>query len=409
MTGGKRVVVLAPEPIRPRMAGMGIRALEIARTLRAEFDVRLLVPNREAEALLVAEGVPVASVAGGLGPAAGDAQAAIVSGHAAGAWYRELPGIPVATDLYDPFPIENLHYAPELGEAPARHDREVLSLALTRSDFLLCASSEQRLFYAGALYAAGRIGPRNFPSDPSLERLLAVVPFGVPGAPAAGDRARGRAAAGVPEDGPLLYFGGVYDWYDPEPLLDAWPMVRALDRGVRLLFCDNPNPETTPQRAWARTRDRARDLDPSGREIVFAAWLPYESRADLYAASDLAVSVCGEGLETDVASRTRLLDAAWGGVPSVSVGGGALARELEEAGAGRRTGRGPREISEAIAEMLRAGDRAREAARRFAAGRTWTRVCEPLARWCREAAVDAGRLPLPEGLPRPQRRRIWAR
>jgi hypothetical protein len=46
----RRVVILAPEPIRPKMAGMGIRALELARTLRAEFDVRLLVGNDPAEA-----------------------------------------------------------------------------------------------------------------------------------------------------------------------------------------------------------------------------------------------------------------------------------------------------------------------------------------------------------------------
>ena len=36
-----RIAVLAPEPIRPRMAGMGIRALELARALSAEFGARL--------------------------------------------------------------------------------------------------------------------------------------------------------------------------------------------------------------------------------------------------------------------------------------------------------------------------------------------------------------------------------
>ncbi|MGH9368823.1 MAG: hypothetical protein ACRD3M_14250 [Thermoanaerobaculia bacterium] len=405
----KRVAVLAPEPIRPRMAGMGIRALELARALSTEFDVRLLVPNSAEEALRAAGGVPVASVAAGLAEAAGSVEAAVVSGHAAAAWYRELPAVPVATDLYDPFPIENLHYAAQLGEEPARHDRATLSLALARSDSILCASPDQRLFYAGALYAAGRIGTRNFPADPSLERLLAVVPFGVPEEPASGDRARGRAAAGVPEEGTMLLFGGIYDWYEPDPLLAAWPLVRERVPDACLLFLENPNPETTPQRAWARARERAQVLDPSGRVIVFSPWLPYEKRADLYAASDLAVSVCREGLETDLAFRTRLLDAAWGGVPSVSVGGGALARELEEAGAGRRVGRDPRALAETIAEMLRQADRAREAARRFAAGRTWRRVSEPLLRWCRGASVDAGRLPLPEQDRNPLSRRSWGR
>src|SRR5438045_3971712 len=83
-----------------------------------------------------------------------------------------------------------------------------LELALSRADFFLCASPEQRLFYAGALFACGRIGSE-FAEDPSLERLLAVVPFGTPSEAASGDRVAGRRAAGVAPDGPLVLFGGV--------------------------------------------------------------------------------------------------------------------------------------------------------------------------------------------------------
>ncbi len=392
----KRVVVLAPEPIRPRMAGMGIRALELARALSSEFDVRLLVPNSEEEARGVVGVVAVASVgAGGLPAAAAGADVAIVSGHASSAWFRQVPALPVAADLYDPFVIENLHYAAALGPEPARHDHATLALALARADFFLCASHDQRLFYAGALYAAGRIGPQNFPGDPSLERLLAVVPFGAPEEPASGDRLRGRAAAGVAPAGPLLLFGGIYDWYEPELLLEAWPLVRARVPDARLLFFKNPNPETTPQRAYARARERSRALDPAGESIVFSRWLPYGSRADLYAATDLLVSVSAESLESDLAFRTRLLDAAWGAVPSVSVGGGTLARELEEAGAGRRSEREPAALAAAILAMLASGNGPREAARQFAGRRTWRRASEPLAIWCRTARADRLRLPFP--------------
>ena len=46
-----RILVLAPEPIRPRMAGMGIRAAEIARHLSlADHPVLLLSPGDPAEA-----------------------------------------------------------------------------------------------------------------------------------------------------------------------------------------------------------------------------------------------------------------------------------------------------------------------------------------------------------------------
>ena len=381
------------------MAGMGIRALELARALSAEFPVRLLVPNAAGEAREVAGTLEVFEVKeGALASAAGGAKAAVVSGHAANDWFHQVPGIPVAADLYDPFPVENLHYARTLGEATAAHDRATLALALARADVFLCASREQRLFYAGALFASGRIGAANFPDDPGLAGLLAVVPFGVPDAPSRGDRSAGRRAAGVAENGPLVLFGGVYDWYDPGLLLDAWPAIRARYEDARLLFFENPNPASTPQGAFERARRRAREMDPGGTSIVFSPWLPYGSRPDLYAAVDVLVSIASEGLETELAYRTRLLDAAWGGVPSVTIGGGTLAGELAAAGAALECERGPEALAARVSGWL--ADpvvlaRASAAARVFAASRTWKAVAAPLAAWLRESRVDPGRGTLP--------------
>jgi glycosyltransferase involved in cell wall biosynthesis len=396
-----RIAVLAPEPIRPRMAGMGIRALELARALSADFEVRLLAPNDASEAREVAGPVPVVSACpGALAAAARGVDGAVVSGHAANSWFHEAPGVPTVADLYDPFPVENLHYARLLGEETSLHDRATLDLALGRADFFLCASAEQRLFYCGALFARGRIGAANFPDDPGLARLVAVVPFGVPPDPARGDRTAGRRAAGVPPDGPLVLFGGIYDWYDPELLLEAWPEILRRIPDAKLLFFENPNPETTPQSVFARARERARALDSRGRSIFFSPWLPYAGRADLYAAADLAVTISSEGLEAELAFRTRLLDAAWGGVPSVSVGGGPLAHALEEAGGGFSSGREASALAGRVVGLLsdparRA--RAGEAAARYAAAHTWRSVAGPLADWCRRPRIDPHRLPIAAG------------
>jgi len=92
-----------------------------------------------------------------------------------------------------------------------------------------------------------------------------------------------------------------------------------------------------------------------------------------------------------------LLDAAWGGVSSVSVRGGPLARELEQAGAGRCLTPSSPAIAEEISALLSdAAEREKRsaAARRFAASRAWNTVAAPLASWCRDARVDPGRLPL---------------
>jgi hypothetical protein len=393
------------------MAGMGIRALELARALRrSDVDVTLVVGNDVAEASSAAGDLPLARVEpSGLAAAAKGADAAIVSGHLANWWFHQAPDVPVAVDFYDPFFVENLHYVSTLGEETARHDHDTFELALARGDYFLCASAEQRLFYAGALYSAGRIGASNFPDDPQLAGLVGVVPFGVPEQPASGDAAAGRRAAGLPPDGPVVLFGGIYDWYDPELLLEAWPGIARRHPGARLLFFENPNPATTPQGVYARARRRARTADPDGRSIVFAPWMPYSQRADLYAAVDLLVSICPAGLEADLAFRTRLLDAAWGGVVGVTVGGGPLARALEAAGAGSELERSASAVANGVSALLADRDRldrGAEAARRFAAQQSWARVTAPLSAWCREARVDPGRLPFPAT---PRGRSIWNR
>jgi glycosyltransferase involved in cell wall biosynthesis len=377
---------------------MGIRALELARALGREFDVRLIVSNGVEDAAIVAPDLNVSSVSNGkLAAAAKGADAAVVSGHAANWWFHQVPDVPVAVDLYDPFFVENLHYASALGGEPATHDHATFDLALRRGDFFLCASLEQRLFYAGALYARGRVGPANFPADPTLSRLLTLVPFGTPAEPAAGSRPAGRRAMGVEGDGPVVLFGGIYDWYDPDLLLEAWPGILRRHPEARLVFFENPNPESTPQRVYGEARQRARQVDPRGKSILFCPWLPYERRADLYAAVDVLVTICSPGLETDLAFRTRLLDAAWGGVCSVSVRGGPLARELEQAGAGRCLTPSSSAIAEEVSALLSdATEREKRSAgaRRFAASRAWNAVAAPLASWCRDARVDPGRLPL---------------
>ncbi|MDQ7029881.1 MAG: hypothetical protein Q9O62_08955 [Ardenticatenia bacterium] len=50
-------------------------------------------------------------------------------------------------------------------------------------DFFICASERQRDWWLGLLEASGRINPYTFGEDPSLRRLIDVVPFGLPEGP----------------------------------------------------------------------------------------------------------------------------------------------------------------------------------------------------------------------------------
>jgi len=386
------IVVLAPEPVRDRMAGMGIRALEMARALSREFHVRLVVPNDPSECP-PAGGLEVSQLRGGA-PGAREAlqgaAGALVSGHCAGAVLGSGHGVPIAVDWYDPFLVENFRYRDSLGPHVEANDRRAWNLQLARGDFFLCASEEQRLFYAGMLVQGGRVGAAVFGKDPTLASLLAVVPFGAAEAePADGGPVREAVGAGDAE--PVLYFGGLYDWHDPDAILDGWEAILRRFPAARLIFSANPNPESTPQSAWESARARSDRDGLTGRSVFFLPWTPYGDRWRLYAAATLAVCSCRPGLETDLSYRTRLLDAAAAGLASVSLNGGALAREIEAAGGGLETGDAAafRDAIEGYladsARRERDGDRAR----RFARARSWESVVRPLSSFFRGAHAFA--------------------
>jgi hypothetical protein len=183
-------------------------------------------------------------VGGDLRRLTADCDAVVAQGEPANALVSETPDVPLVIDLYYPWLIENLHYAPDLGDTAYRRDHASWMRQLSRGDFLLCSSPEQRHFYLGFLTALGRVNPARLAMDPTLEGLIATVPFGV-------TRDLPPPRPYLPPRSPLerrILFGTLYDWYDPWPLLEA---VEQLGRQVwRVFFVRTPNAATTPQRVW---------------------------------------------------------------------------------------------------------------------------------------------------------------
>ena len=222
------------------MAGIGIRYLELARRLpRHGVDVVLVSPAEPEETAALADrrgrGAPLRARR----PAPrilADCDAAVAQGQLANDLVLEMPDLPVAIDLYDPWLIENFAYLETLGLDPYRNDHATWVLQMSRGDFFLCSSEEQRTFYLGFLAALGRVNPERLAGDPDLATLIAPVPFGVPGrAAAASAAARRRARPGERR----LLFGGLYDWYDPWTLLDA---LARLDRPLDPAAHPQPQP-----------------------------------------------------------------------------------------------------------------------------------------------------------------------
>lgn len=376
--------MICPEPIRRLTAGVGTRFVALAEVLsRAGHDVTLAIPNDPAEAEAVKPPIGlVQATPDTLGAQADGHDWVLIHGHLGNHYLSQRDDLPVVVDLYDPFLVENLHYHRELGFKPYRTDHATWKLQLGRGDFFLCSSAQQRFFYLGWLGALGRVNPLILEDDPELQGLITELPFGTP---REGPPPRKRDPGflqGVSEEAPVLYFGGIYDWYDPEVVLRALPSIIESEPEVVVVFVDHPHPEDTPLSAAEMARRIAEEKGLLGSSVRFESWRPYDRRFDLALAADLAVVTHRPGLETDLSLRTRMVDLLWLGLPVVATRGGAMSGIVEAVGAGRIVAPGDAaELAAAVVALLAdpdARERAGAAGRRWAESRRWEKVSKPL-------------------------------
>lgn len=395
-----RIALVSSEPVRAQMAGIGIRYLELARRLpRYGVDVTLVSPAEPAESLALGlpGGVEVRRFERGrLAGLLDNCDGAVAQGQLANDLLLEVPDLPAAIDLYDPWLVENLTYFKTLGLDPFRNDHATWVLQMSRGDFFLCSSDEQRTFYLGFLTALGRVHPERLQDDPDLARLIAPVPFGVPEElprhrPVLPARRPGDPGdPGAPGERRLL-FGGLYDWYDPWTLLEA---LAKLDRpDWTVLFIRNPNPESTPQRLFGEVERHCRERGWWGNRVQGIDWTPAERRYDLLRDVDVVVAPHLPSLETRLSLRTRFLDALAAGCPVVTSEGGTMSRLLKEHRAGWVVPAGDAAaLARALTEVLEGPqaerDSRRAGARELLAGFRWERALEPLLRFCRDPRAD---------------------
>lgn len=399
------IAVVTLDTLGAAMAGPAIRAWEISRALGAAgHDVRLLTfgacdrPGEGFEATHISPGDFRAE--------ADRADVIVVQGFAVAAfpWLTDWDGV-LVVDLYDPFHLESLEverFKPvgERHAALANALRE-LGAQSARGDFFLCASEKQRDLWLGQLAAAGRVNPETYDDDPSLRRLIDVVPFGTPPAPPV---QREHAVKGVvpgigQDDKVILWGGGVYNWFDPLTVVRAVDALRAEVPEVRLYFLGmrHPNPDVPEMAMALRTRQESDRLGLTGTHVFFNEnWVEYDRRVDHLLDADIGVSSHFPHVETAFSFRTRILDYLWAGLPVVCTGGDTFGDLVAAEGLGAEV---PPEDVDALAAALRSlltNDAALAAVRanvaRVAPRYTWPVVLAPLVDFCAapRRAADAG-------------------
>lgn len=424
-----RVAVITPEVVSAHMAGPAIRAWNMASHAAAcGNDVRL-----------------VSTAAADLPSASFDVRTADADAMAAECEWADVivthPAIlrthpvtsdsdrPVVVDIYDPFHLENLEPGVADGRdrtATVEHLNSVISDALLRGDYFLCASERQRDFWLGSLTTLGRVNPRTYDADPTMEQLIGIVPFGIDEKPPQHRRSvlRGVVPGIAHDDVVLLWAGGVYDWFDPVTLVEAIDVASRRVPNLRLVFMGmgHPNPAIPQMRAAVALRERADILGLTGSHVFFnEGWVPYDERSNYLLEADIGVSTHLLHVETAFAFRTRVLDYLWAGLPTILSEGDVFAAMSVDEGFGVTA---PSADVDALAEAIvslaldeshrrACSERARATGERF----TWSRVLAPLIAFCEapriaaDRAITAPKAPTPPGAPAPvgTPRRLWRR
>lgn len=371
------VALLCPEPLgHGRPAGVGIRFLEFARLLtRAGHEVHVLSPDGGDVPGCTSSVISDVSIR----DVTQRADVALVQGHVINELLAHGEPVPLVADLYDPFIVENLHYWQERGDEVFVHDHATLLRTVRHCDFFLCSSPAQRFFWAGLMMAAGRLNPATYWDDPTLDELMAIVPFGVPPLREAKRSASNR-----------VLFGGIYDWYLPELAIDAIGIVRREIPDASLHFNVHPN-EATPQRTARRAQQYADRLDLGGT-VHFEPWVGYEKRGAYYDGFAAALLTFPPSLETDLSMRTRVLDWMWAGLPVVSSSAEGTDRLLRRYGSGTVVdSNDPADLAAALIDLLTNAERRaaiQESSRAFVADYQWEVLARPLLEFCADPEID---------------------
>ena len=340
------ILIITGDPIGAKLSGPGIRAWHIASVLSEKNDVTLVSMSEADEALTsrfrlvhVAPGEDKAFAAWEKW-----ADVIVFQGHA----LEVFPRLRTSTkhliaDIYDPMHLEQLEQARHLptdqwerqvGDASAAIEAQ-LSLA----DYFLCASQRQRHFYLGQLTTLGRVNPSVYADDPHLDRLIGVVPFGMPDDdPVHGTAALRGVVEGIgPDDALMVWSGGIYDWFDPLTLIHAVAKLAITRPTVRLFFMGtaHPHPGVPEMPIIAKARELARELGVADTHVFFNdSWVDYDQRANYLLEADLGVSTHRSHIETTFSFRTRILDYLWAKLPMVLTEGDHFADVVASKGLG---------------------------------------------------------------------------
>ncbi|HEY5317381.1 MAG TPA: hypothetical protein VIJ20_05340 [Solirubrobacteraceae bacterium] len=380
------------------MAGPAIRALELSGALSGPCRVELAAPH--GSSLPTGHALPLHRYdprrPRSLAPAlrASDIVLAppLAPGLAAAIHHAGRPWI---ADLVNPEPFEGLEFGRGLPPA-RRRAHEILRadrLAFTArsASAFVCANERQRDMWLGFLAAHRRLRGSGYQSDRTLERLIALVPSGIPEAPPRPAARPAIRGVHVAADARLaMWNGGLWDWLDPLTVIEAIAILRRCDPRWALVFLGSDRPAGPRHMTMSRRATElaeARGLVAERAVHFEPGWTPYTERGARLLEADVGVCAHPLSAETRFSARTRLLDLLWAGIPAVASNGDPWSERIVAEQLGEVAPPGdPAAFAQALRASLAPGSDYTASLAAAAAKRTWTKMSAPLPALFEEAA-----------------------
>ncbi|MGE5595884.1 MAG: glycosyltransferase [Hyphomicrobiales bacterium] len=396
-----RILMLSRAGVGQRMASPGIRAYQLAGALGRlipEAEITLAVPAGRDAVEAPAPNVRLQEwTTNSEATALARAHDTTIARNFPPQFARLMGSRRFGLDAFTPFYVEWMELSqrdiqPRWRRTWMAGNRWYINFQLTLADFIFCADERQRDMWIGMLMALALVPPDVYERDPSLRKLVDVVPYGVSSRPMdpRGPVLRGVVPGIEAGDRILLWNGGVTEWNDPFTLLHAMERLARSRPQVKLVFMGSNHPDLVFGPKAGVLRDAialTRNLGLDGRNVFFLeGWVPYERIDDYLAEADASVCLGYENIESRFAFRTRYVDLFRARVPLLCTRGDVLAERVDEDQLGITVPE--RDVDAVVAGIERLLDDAEfaETCRRnqgaIAEELAWDAVAQPLARFC---------------------------
>jgi len=401
----RNLLIISNEVVSKEMAGPAIRVWNFAKVLSEHMNVTLAIPNK-VEFPEQSFRIIQFKNDGNLREIMEGSDIILCNGMT---FTKHYNGIKQSNkyliiDIYDPY---NLATLAEYSKRTIKEKLEVyksiqyyFNEQFYYGDFFICASERQRDFWLGMLAALNRVNPYSYNQDPTLKRMISVVPFGLPTNKPMHTREvlKGVIKGIEKNDFVVIWGGGIYNWFDPLTLIKAMARIYEMRKDIKLFFMGvkHPNPEVRELQLVDETVNLAKKLGIYEKNVFFNfGWVEYEDRQNYLMESDVGIITHPEHIETRFSFRTRILDYLWTGLPIISTVGDSLSDLVERKGLGFAVGE--ENVDDIVRAITRLADdevfyrkcisNIQQVARDF----KWEKVCRPIIDFCKDPVFSAER------------------